>query len=147
MEGTSLKSLVLGFIAGALAFVIVHEAISLWLYNAGYATRVPWSMEPSDLTGYPGLATDAVIGGIWGAIFALILGGVPRGSLTLRGALLGLIGPALLGALIVLPLIRHQPLFFGNDINQIWPVLVAEAGFGAAAAWLYGFFTSGCRLP
>ncbi len=147
MEGASLKSLVLGFIAGVLALLTAHEAISLWLYNAGYATRVPWSMEPSVLTGYPQLLTDAVWGGVWGAVFALILGNPPKGSMTLRGTILGLIGPALIGVLIVLPLIRNEPLFFGNDINLIWPVLLAAAGFGAATAWLYGFLMSGCRLP
>jgi hypothetical protein len=147
MEGLSFKNLLLGFVAGAIAMVTVHELITMWLLNAGYASRVPWSMEPSALTGYPQIATDAVFGGVWGAIFALILGNVPRGSMTVRGALLGLIGPALVGALVVIPLIRSEPPFYGNDINLIWPVLVSGAGFGIAAAWLYGFFTSGCRLP
>ncbi|HYD15177.1 MAG TPA: hypothetical protein VEA77_02145 [Hyphomicrobium sp.] len=147
MEGSSLKSLVIGFIAGAIALVTAHELISLWLYNAGYATRVPWSMEPSALTGWPQIATDALWAGVWGAVFALILGNPPKGSMTLRGAILGLIGPALIGVLVVLPLIRQEPLFLGNDINLIWPVLAVAAGFGAATAWLYGFFTSGLRLP
>ncbi|HML43650.1 MAG: hypothetical protein JNN24_04100 [Hyphomicrobium zavarzinii] len=147
MEGTSFKSLVLGFIAGAIALVTVHELIGLWLYNSGYATRLPWSMEPSLMTGYPQIATDAVWGGVWGAVFALILGSVPRGSMTFRGALLGLIGPALVGTLVLIPLIRSEPPFLGNDINLIWPVLATGAGFGAATAWLYGFLTSGCRLP
>jgi hypothetical protein len=104
-------------------------------------------MEPSALTGYPQLASDVVWAGVWGAVFALILGTPPKGSMTLRGAILGLIGPALIGILIAIPLIRSEPLFFGNDVNLIWPVLVAAAGFGAAAAWLYGFLTAGCRLP
>lgn len=145
--GSTFKSLVLGFIAGAIAFVTAHEAISLWLLNAGHATRVPWSMEPSLWTGYPQVATGAAWGGLWGAIFALVLGTVPKGSLTLRGALLGLLGPALVGVLVVLPLIRSEPPFLGNDINLIWPELLVGAGFGAVTAWLYGFFTSGCRLP
>lgn len=148
MEGAiSFKTLVLGFVAGAIALVSVHELIGLWLYNAGHATRVPWSTEPSLLTGYPQIATDAVWGGVWGAVFALVLGNPPRGSMTLRGAILGLIGPAVLGTLVALPLIRSEPLFLGGDINQVWPVLLVGAGFGAATAWLYGFFNAGCRLP
>ncbi len=147
MEGVSFRNLLVGFIAGAIAMVTVHELITLWLLNAGYTSRVPWSTEPSALTGYPQIATDAVFGGVWGAIFALILGNVPKGSMTVRGAILGLIGPALIGALVAIPLIRNEPPLYGSDINLIWPVLVAGAGFGAAAAWLYGFFTSGCRLP
>lgn len=147
MEGTSLKSLVLGFIAGAIAYVTAHEAISLWLLNSGYATRVPWSLEPSLFTGFPELASGAAWGGLWGVIFAFILGSVPKGALTFRGALIGLLGTALVGVLVLLPLIKSEPPFLGNDFDRIWPELVIGAGFGAAAAWLYGFFTSGFRLP
>lgn len=145
--GTLLKTILLGFIAGAIAMVTVHELISHWLYDTGFATRIPWSMEPSTLTGYPQLVTDAGLGGLWGALFALILGSVPRGSMTLRGALLGLIGPAVIGALVVVPLIKNEPLFLGQDFALIWPLLVTGAGFGAATAWIYGFLTAGGRLP
>lgn len=145
--GSTLKSIVLGFIAGAIAMLTVHELVSQWLYDTQITTRVPWSMEPSTLTGYPQIVSDAVLGGLWGALFALILGAVPRGSMTVRGALLGLLGPAILGALVVVPAIRNEPLFMGQDINLIWPVLLTGAAFGAAAAWLYGFLSSGCRLP
>ena len=145
--GSVLKSLLLGFIAGAIAMVTVHELISQWLYIHEYTTRIPWSMEPSTLTGYPQIATDAVLGGVWGALFALILGTVPRGSMPLRGALLGLIGPGVLGALVLMPLVKGEPLFLNQDINLIWPFLVTATGFGAVTAWLYGFLSSGCRLP
>jgi hypothetical protein len=67
--------------------------------------------------------------------------------MTLRGALLGLIGTAVIGTLVAIPLIRGEQPFLNPDINAIWPVLVAGAGFGAVTAWLYGFFSSGCRLP
>jgi hypothetical protein len=147
MVGTSLKSLLLGFVAGVIALVTVHELVNMWLLNQGYAARTPWSMELSPLTGYPEIATNAACGGLWGVLFALILGNPPRGSMTLRGAILGLLGPALAGTLVALPMIRNEPVLLGNDINLIWPVLAAGAAFGAATAWLYGFLTSGCRLP
>lgn len=147
MEGSSLKSVLLGIIAGAIAFLAVHELIALWLYNAGHSTRIPWSMEPSLTTGFPQIANDAAWGGLWGAIFALVLGSVPRGSMTLRGALIGLIGPAIVGVLVLVPLIKSEQPFLNYDLNVIWPILVAAAAFGAATAWLYGFLTSGCRLP
>jgi hypothetical protein len=145
--GTFLKTVVLGYIAGAIAMLTAHELVSLWLYDAQLTTRAPWSMEISTLTGYPQIATDTVLGGLWGILFALILGAVPRGSMTIRGALLGLIGPAFLGALVVVPMIRNEPLFLGQDINLIWPVLLTGAVFGSVTAWLYGFLSSGCRLP
>src|SRR5690606_23042429 len=124
------------------AIVTVHELIALCLSNAGHAARTPWSLEPSTLTGLPQIASDAVWGGVWGAIFALILGDEPEGPMTFRGAFLGLAGPALIGVLVLVPLIRGEPLFLGADVDLIWPVLVLGAGFGAATAWLYGLFTA-----
>ncbi len=145
--GSLLKSLVLGFVAGVIAYLLVHEGVSLWLLNNGYATRMPWSMEPSLITGSPQIIVDAAWGGLWGAIFALILGSVPRGSMTLRGAILGLVGPAVIGTLVALPLVHGGQPLATVDVDTLWPVLVLGAVFGAATAWLYGFFTSGCRLP
>ncbi|MGE3229533.1 MAG: hypothetical protein AB7J30_08855 [Hyphomicrobium sp.] len=145
--GSFFKSLVLGFIAGVVAYVSVHELIGLWLLNAGYSTRIPWSTEPSLISGSPQIAVDAAWAGLWGAIFSVILGAVPQGSMTVRGAVLGLVGPALIGTLVAVPLVHGATPFEGVDVNGIWPVLLVGAGFGAATAWLYGFFTAGCRLP
>lgn len=147
MEGTSFKNLLLGFVAGAIAMVTVHELIALWLASAGHSDRVPWLLEPSALTGLPQIVTDVLWGGLWGVVFALILGDTPEGSMTLRGLFLGLVGPALIGVLVLVPLVRGDTLFLSADLDQIWPVLVLGAGLGAATAWLYGFFTAGFRLP
>lgn len=144
--GIFFKTLILGFVAGLIAFVIAHELVSLWLLNHGYSTRVPWSADPSALTGYPQGVTDALWGGVWGALFALILGSMPQGALTLRGAVLGLVGPAIIGTLVAVPLMNGLQPFANGDIQVIWPVLVAGAVFGAVAAWIYGFLSYG-RLP
>ncbi|WP_295557824.1 hypothetical protein [uncultured Hyphomicrobium sp.] len=144
--GSFFKALLLGFVAGVIAFVTVHELVSLWLLNSGFATRVPWSADQSALSGYPQGLTDALWGGVWGAIFGLILGQPPNGSMTLRGALLGIVGPAVIGALVAVPLLHGQQPFLDLDVNVIWPVVLAAAVFGAAAAWLYGLFSYG-RLP
>lgn len=153
MAGTSFKSLMLGFIAGVIATVTVHELISYALLQQGLFPRVPWSMEPVALgplanLGIPHIVSDMFWGGVWGAVFALIWGNPPQGPLTIKGALLGIIGPAIIGVFTLVPLLTAKfPLFFGGDISMIWPVLVILAGFGAATGWLYGFLTSGCRLP
>jgi len=147
MEGSIVKNIVLGFVAGAIAFATAHEAIGLWLLNSGMSDRVPWSMQPSVATGLPELASGALWGGLWGAIFALILGSAPEGSMTFRGLLLGLFGPAFLGAFVIVPALTGEPILLGNDPAKLLPVLIAAGGFGAVTAWLYGFFTSGCRLP
>jgi hypothetical protein len=155
MAGFSLKHLILGFIAGAIATVTVHELINLAILRAGVDfPRQPWSMDPvtikfgaSTLAEIPRIASDTFWGGVWGMVFAVILGAVPKGSMTLKGILLGLIGPALLGVFILVPVIKGGELFLGGNQTAIGCVLLILAGFGAATAWLYGFLTSGCRLP
>lgn len=148
MHGTSLKNILLGFVAGAIATVTTHEIIALILNQAGLFGRVPWPMEANSFSGLPQALNDMFWGGVWGIVFALILGNYPKGSMTIKGALLGIIGPAIIGVFSLVPALTAKfPPFFGGDLNMIWPVLVILAGFGASTAWLYGFFTSGCRLP
>jgi hypothetical protein len=148
-----LKTIVLGFIAGAIATLTVHEFIS-WLFN-NYWTgwdRVSWSKELVPVAFVPDMVipkifSDMFWGGLWGSLFGLILGSRPQGSMTLRGLAMGLIGPALIGVFIAVPLLTQKfPPFFGGDMSKIIPVLSILAGYGAFTAWLYGFFRYG-RLP
>lgn len=149
----ALKSIVVGFIAGVIAAVTAHEFIS-WLfvhYWTGW-NAAPWSMEPVHSLIVPNLvlpwiAGNALTGGVWGALFGLILGWKPQGMMTIRGAILGLFGPGLISAFTVMPYLAHQPspLLEGNT-SVIVPILCISAGFGAVAAWLYGLFSFG-RLP
>lgn len=152
MEGTSFKAIVLGFIAGAIATATVHEAINWVLLQQGIFPRIPWDMEPittGPLAEYqiPKLVSAMFWGGVWGSVFAIILGNAPTGSMTLKGILLGIIGPAVIGVFVLVPLITGRfPLFFDGDPNMIGSVLLILAGYGAVTAWLYGLFSYG-RLP
>ncbi len=145
--GSSLKSIALGFIAGALATVTTHELIKLGLFQAGVFPEAPWSLEPATVSAMPEIASATLWGSIWGGIFAVILGRVPMGSMTLRGAALGILGPAVLGVFLLGPFLKGQPFFAGGDPNMIASVLLIFAGFGATTAWLYGFMTAGFKLP
>jgi len=147
MQGTSLKSIILGFLAGVIATLTVHELLKCVVVDAGFLTATPWDMSPVAPFGLPQIASLTLWGGLWGAILSLIFGNVPTGSMTLKGAVFGIIGPALLGALLWIPLINGEAPFFDGEPTKIAGVLIILAGFGAATAWLYGFFTSGCRLP
>ena len=151
MQGLTLKNLILGFIAGAIATLTIHEIIKYFFFDAGVIPLQPWDMTPIAGGPFPGvipkIVNDAFWGGLWGAVFALILGNVPKGSMTLRGILLGIVGPAVLGVFVLVPLLKGAPLFFGGNIPVIVAVLSILAGFGAVTAWLYGFLASGCRLP
>jgi hypothetical protein len=145
-----LKSLIWGFITGAIASVTVQEGIS-WLF-VNYWTgwdAVPWSTErvPSLLLpsiDLPWVVGNTLTGGLWGALFGLILGWKPEGMMTIRGAILGLFGPGLISAFITMPYLAHRPSPLLDA--EIVPILCIAAGFGAVAAWLYGLFSWG-RLP
>jgi hypothetical protein len=149
----ALRSLLMGFVAGMIAAVAAQEAIS-WLfvhYWQGW-DAMPWSTDPVPSLLVPSLDLPWIVGttltgGLWGALFGLILGWKPKGMLTIRGAILGLFGPGLISAFIVMPYLAHRqsPLLEGN-VSEIVPILCIAAGFGAVTAWLYGLFSWG-RLP
>lgn len=148
-----LKNIILGFIAGVIATVTVHALIS-WIFVHYWTGWVdyPWSLRPTRTVLVPDVyipwvASDALTGGLWGALFGLILGSHPEGMLTIRGAILGLIGPALVGAFLALPYLTgsDSPLFTGN-VSTIVPTIAIYVGFGAVATWLYGLFQYK-RLP
>ncbi len=87
----ALKSIVLGFIAGAIAAVTAQELIS-WLFVQHWTgwNETPWSTEPvSSLVVpevvLPWIASNAITGGLWGALFGFILGWKPQGMMTIRG--------------------------------------------------------------
>lgn len=139
----SLKNLLMGFLAAAIATITVHELINFVLLQAGLFPRAPWSMSPAAVTGVPQVLSDTFWGGLWGMLFALIQGSIPGGNLTVKGLIFGVVGPALIGVFILLPLITGRfPLFFGGDPKLIVSVLLILGGFGAAMGWLYGLFTS-----
>ena len=145
--GIAAKNLALGFIAGALATATTHELIKLILFKAGVFPSEPWSMAPASISGLPEIASAVFWGGIWGAIFASLLGDVPEGSMTIRGAALGILGPALVGIFLLIPFLKGEAFFAAGDPLLIASVLLICAGFGATTAWLYGYFNSGLKLP
>jgi hypothetical protein len=139
----SLKHLALGFIAGAIAVVTVHDLIRYILYAMGLFPLAPWSMQPSAVTGVPQFVSDMFWGGLWGVLFVLLLGMIPGGSLPIQGLIFGIVAPAILGVFILVPLITGRfPLFFGGDPKLIVSVLLILAGWGVATGWLYGFLAS-----
>ena len=144
-----LKGMVLGFIAGVIATLTVHELISHVFTNPAVWTgweRVSWDMTPNEY-GAPKIVSAAFWGGLWGALFPVIFGSMPKGPLTIKGMLFGIIGPALIGVFLAVPLITHRfPVFMDGQSSLIVPVLVILAGFGAVVGWLYGFFAYK-RLP
>jgi len=150
MEGTSLKAVILGFIAGAIATLTIHEFIKSLFFDAGVIPLAPWDMAPIDTGPFAGtlpkLASAAFWGGIWGSILAIVFGNQPEGSMTLRGLAFGITGPALIGVFLLVPLLKGSAPFLGGNFEAMGAVLCILAAWGVVTAWLYGFFSYG-RFP
>lgn len=150
MNGFSIKALILGFIAGAIATLTIHELLKSLFFDAGIISMRPWDFEPIDSGPFAGampkIASATLWGGAWGALMGLIFGREPEGSMTWRGALFGITGPALLGVFLFVPLLKGTAPFLGGDLVAMGAVLCILAGWGAVTAWLLGLFSYG-RLP
>ncbi|MGL4396224.1 MAG: hypothetical protein ACRCS9_06780 [Hyphomicrobium sp.] len=141
-----LKSVVFGFIAGALAAVTALMLMDLLWARTGYGSQIIFPGTPAFLEGAPSFASDMLWGGMWGALMGLIFTSLPQGPLTFKGLFYGLIGPGLLGLLVLVPFLAGSELLNIGNFGGMWPQLVSAGAFGAAAAWLYGMFCYG-RLP
>lgn len=146
-----LKGMVLGFIAGIIAYVTFHEVVNHIFNNEAYWTgwgRPSWDMS-TNAYGIPFLASGALVGGAWGALFPLLFGSMPKGPLAIKGLIYGLIGPAFIGAMIIYPLAMQyspqyeglaQGIFLDGQAAAIVPTLAKYGAFGASLGWLYGLF-------
>jgi len=146
---TSFKNILLGFVAGAMAALTVHELVKACFVDTNIISA-SWDVAEgaqNTIAGLPHLANAVLWGGFWGIIFALIFGNRPEGALTFRGALLGILGPAIAVSLLIAPLVLGHAPFAGGDVRSILAILATFAAFGASTAWLYGWFTAGLRLP
>lgn len=133
--GRSLGTILLiGFVAGALATLIFHQA-AVWLLNAlGVIQNAPYSWRPVAPLGVPQFLNLAFWGGLWGCVFALVADRFPRAwPLWLAGLLFGAVAPTLVGWFVVAPL-RGQPVAQGFNPARMWvgPVINAAWGLGTA---------------
>ena len=129
--------LVIGFAAGALATLTVHQA-TVWLLTAfGAIQGNPYSWRSVAPFGVPQFLNLAFWGGLWGCVFALIADRFPRSwPLWLAGFLFGAIGPTLVGWFVVAPL-RGQPIAQGFNPARMWAGPVINGMFGLGTALFY----------
>src|SRR5260370_39794840 len=66
-------TLVLAFIAGALAVPVFHQILFLVLHLAGIIPVPPFDMTPTKPFGVPALVSISFWGAVWGVVFALTL--------------------------------------------------------------------------
>ena len=126
MQSPAMRA-VFGFIAAALSVLIFHQA--MWealhlLAIPGMTMPAPYPMDPIAPWGVPRIVSLCFWGGLYGAVFGLVL---PRltAPLWLCGLGLGIIA-ALVGMLVV-------PLFKGTPIGGGW----------VALSWVRSFLING----
>ncbi len=122
----ALNRAILGFIAAAISVLTFHQGMWASLHLVG------WMPPPYPTRGVPPFGVPLIInlcfwGGVWGAVFGLVLPKLPASyPMWLRGLGLG-IAAALVGLFIV-PLIKGLPV----------------AGGWAAMSFLRSFLINGC---
>lgn len=69
----SVATLVMAFIAGALAVPVFHQILFLVLHLAGVIPVPPYNMAPTKPLGVPVIFSQSFWGGVWGVVFVLTL--------------------------------------------------------------------------
>lgn len=153
MDATLSRNPLLGFIAAAIAVVIVHQGIIYLLANHfGLlpATTKAWNMAGVPPWGVPTILNAIFWGGLWGALFALIHDKLPGGAMWLKGLIYGLI-ITVISNFTLLPLIRRAlgvtnqaqtALFAGGDPQRMLAIALILGGFGLALGIIYGLLAS-----
>ena len=119
----TLKVVLFGFIAGALAVPLFHQLASLGLWATIPGRGFPYNMRPNPW-GVPAVVNLAFWGGVWGIVFALVQRSFPRGVMYLVLALLfGAILPTAFSWYVLSPMRgRGFAAFsiYGPILNGIW---------------------------
>ena len=126
-------TLLLGFVAAALAVLIVHQGIVFALNRAGIWPAKPWSTAPIGPWQVPTIVNSVFWGGLWGVVYAALQRYIPGDQAWQQGLIFGLL-MALISNFTILPTIKGQPLFMGGDTRKIAIVLTILSGFGIATA-------------
>lgn len=122
------RRLLLGFVAGFIATLVFHQIALAIFAHFHWIDRAPWNMKPVPPYGVPAVISLAFWGGVWGAVMIALL--AKSRNLLLASTLFGAILPTLTAALVIQPLIKHQPL------PHTWKMLVV--GLAINGAWGLG---------
>ena len=119
---------VLGFVAAAISVLTFHQAMWAFLHFAaipGMGMPPPYPMRPIPPLGVPLIVDLCFWGGLYGAVFGLVLPRL-RAPLWLCGLALGII--AGLGSIFVVPMIKGQPVGAGWA-PRTWLLIFLINGF------------------
>ncbi len=149
--------ILLGFVAAVLAVLLVHQPVIWGLAAAKVIASVAYNMEPLKtappmlasmfagfgLKGWPTLFNLMFWGGMWGALYGLVLAPLPMAG-WLKGLLLGVL-VVVGGNWLLVPLLKGGVLFGGFDPARMAITSIINVPFGIATGILYGLMTRGER--
>ncbi|HRJ69255.1 MAG TPA: hypothetical protein PK812_06565 [Beijerinckiaceae bacterium] len=127
------RKLVFGFLAGALAVLVFHQAT---IFMLGVLKVIPagnaWSFRPNPWR-VPVLVNSMFWGGLWGIAYTFVQNRLPR-SRWLGGFVFGVLGPALVGSWLVVALLKGNPVFAGFAPPRLLIGALINGVFGIGVA-------------
>lgn len=162
---STLTRIIGGFIAGALAVLIFHQGM-YWVmqtYGGPYGIKLsgaPLRTNPVPLwpelfkalqmspVQVPTIARQMIWGGLFGILYAFLIGRIWGGLSIVKGFVFGLIFPTILVGWLIIPLIRGEAMFNGAfskglDIIVLRNGFLLNAiGFGIGLGLLYPWLAS-----
>jgi len=123
------RTLVVGFIAGAIAVLVFHQGALAILHSLGFEPRAPYSMQLTASWGVPQVWSLTFWGGVWGVILAAIFGRLDGPPLVIWSLLFGAIAPTIVVWFVLAPM-RGQPVMAGGDMHAMATGLMVNAAWG-----------------
>ena len=128
MVARSLRTAVIGFVAGALGVLLFHQIAVLIFYGLGIVPVAPYSLAPTPPLGVPEFLSAAFWGGIWGIALVLLMHFARTADRLWVAVLLGAVLPPLVHVLVVVPLkgpgaqlpITPAIVVFALIVNGAW---------------------------
>jgi len=128
------RTMIVSFVAGAVAVVPFHQGMLLLLNIAGLTPARPFAMAPTQPFGVPVVLSLAFWGGVWGIPLLLFLWRRPTGQAYWLAALaFGIVFPTLVAWFVVAPL-KGLPVAAGWQPMRmlVGPLVNGAWGLGAA---------------
>lgn len=111
--------LTIGFVAGALSFLVFHQGAIALLHAMNVVPRGPYSMAATQPFGVPQMWSLAFWSGLWGLVLAALLLRMRGARLMFAALAFGAVLPTLVGWFVIAPL-RGQPLANGFVLSRMW---------------------------
>jgi hypothetical protein len=123
-----LRTVVIGFVAGALGVLLFLQIVALVFYELGLSSFVPYSLAPTAPLGVPEFLSQTFWGGVWGIALVLLMRGVKGADRLWVAVLFGAILLPLVYVLVVLPLkgasagplLSPPGIVFALIVNGAW---------------------------